>query len=121
MGPKEVAMSSATTSHDVPDADFADAVLHARNVIAAQLRRLFPSLDVGDIDRYQPLSAEVDADNDDLTALIRAVRDATGIALSARLVDERTSLEDLARALATEQRRQRRPARPSDGAPTVTP
>jgi len=113
-------MSSATTSHDVPDADFADAVLHARNVVAAQLRHLSPGLDVGDIDRYQPLSAEVGADIDDLTALIQAVRDATGIALPARLVDEHTSLEDLARALATRQR-QRRPARPFDGAPTVTP
>jgi hypothetical protein len=105
MGSKEAAMSSATTSYDFQDAiaDIADAVLDARNVITAELRHLVPGVDVGDIDRYQPLTVEAGADLDDLTSLVRALRDATGITVPSSVVDERTSLEDLAYALASQQ------------------
>jgi hypothetical protein len=105
MGSKEAAMSSATTSYDFQDAiaDIADAVLDARNVITAELRHLVPGVDVGDIDRYQPLTAEAGTDLADLASLVRALRDTTGTTVPSSVIDERTTLEDLAYALATQQ------------------
>jgi hypothetical protein len=101
-------MSSATAKDDVGDAgvdlsDLTAAVLDARNVITAELRHLVPAVDVGAIDRYQPLTAEAGTDLDDLTSLVRALRDATGITVPSSIIDERTSLEDLADALAAQQ------------------
>ena len=94
---------SDTTTYDIQDAmsDFDDAVFDARNVVAAHLRRIAPGVDVGDVDVRQPLREEAGLSTAGLAALIDAVRASTGISLPPDLVHDRTTLGDLADALAT--------------------
>jgi hypothetical protein len=77
-----------------------DTILEARGVVEAQLRRVRPWLDVGDVDRYLPLRDEADLGPDDRDELLRDIAEVTGVVLRADLLDGDTSLDAIAHALA---------------------
>jgi hypothetical protein len=93
-------MSYITLEPDDSLGVLADAILEARAVVEAQLRRVRPWLDVGDVDRYLPLRDEADLGPDDRDELLRALAEVTGVVLRADLVDGDTSLDEIAHALA---------------------
>ena len=103
------AMAAATSSEPAPLAaeeamtQLRDAIVNGRRLVAASLRCLCPYLDVGDIDRCQPLRDEADLDAAGIAALVELVDDAADIRLPAGAVPAAASLDDLAFLVATRQ------------------
>jgi hypothetical protein len=80
--------------------ELADARFEARAVVEAQLRRVVPHLDVGDLDPYLPLRDEAELDAEARARLLRAIEDVAGVGLRSDLLDGDASIDDVARALA---------------------
>ena len=93
-------MSHSTLEPDDSRGEFTEALFEGRAVIEAELRRIVPSLDVGDVDRYLPLREEAELGPDDGADLLRGVAEVTGVVLRGDLLDGGASLDDLARAVA---------------------
>ena len=93
-------MSHLTLEVDESLTELTDALFESRAVIEAQLRQIVPHVDVGDIDRHLPLSEEADLHPADRVALLRGIAEATNVVLRADTLDDTTSLDELARALA---------------------
>ena len=93
-------MSHPTLELHESVSELTDALFEARAVIEAQLRRIAPSVDVGDVDRHLPLSEEAELGPADRRALLDGIAEITNIVLRADVLDDETSLDDLAQALA---------------------
>jgi hypothetical protein len=92
---QEVIMKYSTS---VTDDEFDDALFDATNLIRAQVRRLVPHIDVGEVDRSRPLREEAELSTDEWVALLLGA-DAAGVSSPAEAVDAEASLTDLARAV----------------------
>jgi hypothetical protein len=93
-------MSHTTLDLDDSLGALADALFGARGIIEAQLHRIVPHVDVGDLDRYLPLREEAELGSDERDALLRGINEVTGVVLRPEALDGDTSLDDLAHALA---------------------